>query len=163
MQCSTDGCGAVGRRRGMCDRHYMRWWRESGEKRPRLPRAELFWTKVDKADGCWLWRGSIGKNGYGYFCRGPKRLAHRYAYELLVGIIPYGLTLDHLCRNTGCVNPGHLEAVTIRENTLRGEGPSAVNAKKTHCPRGHEYNSENTYLYRGHRHCKRCWQERAAA
>lgn len=85
-------------------------------------------------------------------------LAHRYAYELLVGPIPEGLHIDHLCRVRLCVNPAHLEAVTCHENNRRSTSPTAVNAKKTHCPRGHEYTEENTYFAPpdGRRMCKPC-------
>lgn len=110
---------------------------------------ELFWSKAEIAewDSCWIWRGAYSgassRSGrYGAFTtRGRKRLAHRVAYELLVGPIPRGLVIDHVrawgCENTLCVNPLHLEAVTNRENVLRGVGYSALNARKTHCPRGH--------------------------
>lgn len=71
-----------------------------------------------------------------------------------------GKTIDHLCRNRGCVNPLHLQAVPMRENTLRGFGPSAENARKTHCKRGHEFTPENTYLHDGRRICKQCNRDR---
>jgi hypothetical protein len=79
------------------------------------------------------------------------------AYELAIGPIPEGLTIDHLCRNRGCVNPAHLEAVTNRTNLLRGDGIAALNARKTHCKRGHEFTPENTYVWReGTRACRAC-------
>jgi len=83
--------------------------------------------------------------------------AHRFGYELLVGPIPTGLTLDHLCRVRTCVNPAHLEPVSIGENVLRGDTRPAANLKKTHCPRGHAYDAANTYIARGgERHCRTC-------
>jgi hypothetical protein len=87
--------------------------------------------------------------------------AHRFAYQMLVGPIPEGLTLDHLCRNTGCCNPEHLEAVTHRDNVLRGVSFAAVNAVKTECPRGHPYDSENTYIVpsTGGRLCRLCQRD----
>ncbi|KKN74894.1 hypothetical protein LCGC14_0386430 [marine sediment metagenome] len=119
-----------------------------------------FWSRVLKTDTCWLWRG-VTSQGYG---RSPIRcdgkyiyaLAHRVAYEELVGPIPEGLQLDHLCRVRNCVNPAHLEAVTSGENTRRGD-TGKNNAIKTHCPKGHPYDEENTrILPNGWRVCKEC-------
>ena len=90
-----------------------------------LPRTakERFWAKVKKTDGCWLWTGWKNDRGYGNFEVDSTRTvkAHRFAYEVLVGPIPDGLTLDHLCRNPSCVNPEHLEPVTLRENIMRAK------------------------------------------
>lgn len=89
---------------------------------------------------CWQWLAGKNKKGYGTIKFNGKRVrAHRWMYQHFVGEIPEGLHLDHLCRNRACVNPAHLEPVTCRENILRGESPSALNARKTHCPLGHEY------------------------
>lgn len=88
----------------------------------RLPVRFLAKMSVDEASGCWVWTAARTSKGYGQFRIGPRPVrAHRYAYTLLVGPIPDGLQLDHLCRNRLCVNPGHLEPVTNWENTLRGE------------------------------------------
>jgi len=107
--------------------------------------------------GCWEWVGSQTSDGYGQWRAFGEHVAHRAVYRLLRGAIPEGLTLDHLCRNTGCVNPDHLEPVTIRENLLRGEGACAKNARKTHCLRGHPFNTDNTYLRKGGgRRCRTC-------
>lgn len=108
--------------------------------------------------GCWLWSGCTGSGGYGRVSVGGKQMpAHRFIYELLIGEIPHGLQLDHLCRVRNCVNPSHLEPVTGRVNILRGEGPCAQHARKTHCPQGHPYDAANTYLHKGkYRYCRIC-------
>ena len=91
------------------------------------------------------------------------RLAHRFAYELLVGPIPEGLTLDHVkargCTSTLCVNPAHLEPVTNEVNILRGIGFPALNAGKSTCPKGHPYSEGNTYLWHGSRYCRICQRD----
>lgn len=122
---------------------------------------DRFWSKVDRSggpDNCWPWLPAKDPGSYGTF---DQTRAHRVAYELLVGSIPEGLCLDHLCRHPVCVNPAHLEPVTHRENVLRGNAPMAVNAAKTHCPQGHEYDEENTYVGEGgsHRYCRACRRE----
>lgn len=114
---------------------------------------ERFWAKVQPTGFCWEWTASKA-HGYGYF-NGSR--AHRFAYELLVGPIPDGLVIDHLCRNRGCVNPDHLEPVTQRENTMRGYSFSRLHARKTHCIRGHEFTPENTKTRsNGARICREC-------
>ena len=98
------------------------------------------------SSACWLWPGALTGGGYGHrWWHGKTNRVHRVAYELSVGPITKGLQLDHLCRNRPCFNPRHLEPVTRRENILRGESPAALNARKTHCKRGHEFTEENTY------------------
>jgi hypothetical protein len=92
-----------------------------------------FWDKVQdrpKGEGCWLWEGAINSQGYGNFWDGVRFVkAHRFAYECLIGEIPEGLTIDHLCRVRHCVNPSHLEPVTMRENFLRGDRPKMKKLK----------------------------------
>lgn len=117
------------------------------------PDVLRFWAKVQPAGDCWIWQGYIMPNGYGQFGAGRRHVyAHRFAYEQWCGPIPQGLQIDHLCRVRNCVRPQHLEPVTCRENLLRGTG----NITKTHCPKGHPYNFENTHWFRGKRYCISC-------
>ena len=120
-------------------------------------RVDGFWAKTRMTNSCWNWLGAINPKGYGEYYNDKKVVkAHRYSYELFEGKIPNGLQIDHLCRNRKCVNPNHLQIVTNKENVLRGNGISAKNSKKTHCPKGHELTPENTYCYRNTRSCKKC-------
>ena len=130
--------------------------------RPRVDAPERFWAKVNKSGGgCWEWTGPKARGGYGAFWTGTKQVgAHCYAYELLIGPIPEGCEIDHLCRNHGCVNAAHMEAVTHQENTLRGNTQAARHAAKTHCPQGHAYDLINTYRRPdGCRQCRTCRRE----
>ncbi|CAA9323420.1 MAG: endonuclease [uncultured Gemmatimonadetes bacterium] len=112
------------------------------------------------AAGCWQWIRTVDPSGYGVLSINARRhLAHRHYYEQQVGPIPEGLVIDHLCRNTRCVNPAHLEAVTTRENILRGVGWSGTHARKTHCPAGHPLEGDNLSAYhlrKGQRKCLAC-------
>lgn len=122
-----------------------------------------FWKKIAFGSLCWEWTGSRnGRNGYGYFNDGHGRIrtAHRLIYEAMTAPIPQGLTIDHLCRNRACVNPAHLEAVTNRENCLRGASGPAQNAAKTHCLRGHPFDASNTHITPRGRECRACWRVR---
>lgn len=115
-------------------------------------------------DGCWEWCGAKMRRGYGTYGAGKGfHLAHRLVYGLTVGEIPAGREIDHLCRNHGCVNPNHLEAVTHRENVLRGNAHAAVNARKNQCPKGHPLSGDNLhphYLKLGRRYCLICSRAR---
>lgn len=91
------------------------------------------------SSGCWLWTRAKDREGYPLKRDGRSNKAHRMVYETFNGPIADGLTIDHLCRFTSCVNPAHLEAVTNKENILRGNGWGAKNARKTSCPLGHPY------------------------
>lgn len=124
---------------------------------PRLP--DRFWAKVEVHDTCWLWTGWCVATGYGRFGPwGKSRLvsAHRTAYEALVGSIPTGLEIDHLCRVRNCVNPDHLEPVTRTENMRRSDLATGIRSARTHCPSGHPYDEANTVRYCGRRYCRSC-------
>ncbi|MEW2498402.1 HNH endonuclease signature motif containing protein [Streptomyces nodosus] len=123
-----------------------------------------FWDKVLLPDGngCMLWRARIHARGYGLFwLNGKYVLAHRVSYLLAHGEIPAGLQVDHVkargCRHRHCVAPAHLEAVTGAENNRRSDSPTAINARKTHCHRGHAFDEANTYNDpAGQRQCRAC-------
>lgn len=151
--CSVEGCEREGSKWGWCWGHFKV-----------LTAVERFWARVKKTPDHWEWTGVLSRLGYGSFmAEGHLWMVHRYSYELLVGPIPEGLTLDHLCRVRHCVWPEHLEPVTLQENILRGSGPIAQHAVKTHCDRGHPFNEENTRIRmrngRPTRVCKVCKNE----
>lgn len=120
-------------------------------------RARLVRKRAVDPSGCWIWQGArwgkYGSTQYRY-----KRLAvHRAAYVIWREPIPEPLVIDHLCRNTRCFNPDHLECVTVSVNTARG---NSYRARVTHCPKGHPYDSANTYLTpQGWRDCRTCRTE----
>ena len=127
--------------------------------------VDRFQAKVEYRDeeDCWEWIGnrSGGKNaGYGQFwVHGRLVKAHRYAYEMEYGPIPDGAVIDHLCRNRGCVNPLHLEAVSHRTNIRRGEGIAAINAIKEACINGHAFDEKNTGYRGATRYCRTCLRD----
>jgi hypothetical protein len=139
--------------------------------KPRPP-IERFMEHVVKTETCWLWTGSTTKAGYGRFnFEGEAQLAHRVSHILFLGLIPDGLTVDHVaergCTHLNCVNPAHLEAVTLMENRARGHRTNAQ-ASVTHCPQGHPYDEENTYRPPntpnpgGQRMCRKCMRVASA-
>lgn len=168
--CSIDGCTRTARCRTWCGTHHERWRRTGTTDLIRPSTEDRFWSKVAPTGFCWEWTGARSNTGYGHFFvdggrAEPKtRGAHRVAWELLIGPIPEGLVLDHLCRNRGCVNPDHLEPVTDQVNMRRGKSPNAVSASTNVCRRGHSL--EDAYLAhrsdgRITRRCRTCQRERA--
>lgn len=136
-------------------------------KTPKLTTIRLV-NMMHRENTCWVWDGAVTKDGYGktFIMIGKYQkniLAHRLSYQVFVGDIPEGLTLDHLCRVKSCINPDHLQPVTMAENLLRAKTiPTTINANKTHCKNGHPFDDENTIHYinkkngRPARGCKIC-------
>lgn len=130
-----------------------------GKTRPLIER--LLEKVRHDANGCWTWTGNTHASGYPKIkVDGRQTQAHRASYVAHVGPIPAGLQLDHLCRNRSCVNPAHLEAVTARENTMRADGPTAVNARRMCCIHGHPLSGDNLIVRfvsgRRRRDCQIC-------
>lgn len=117
---------------------------------------EILKRFVRLAGDCWEWCGTLTNQGYGQIVTNGQFLAHRYIFTGLIGDIGGNLVLDHICENRRCVYPHHLEPMTHKQNTLKGNSASTRNARKTHCPSGHEYSEENTRVWRGIRHCRTC-------
>lgn len=149
-----------------------RWVNEATSALESLPQRQptgtgsefaRFWSKVSFPKGgvgCWLWTGAkLKRQGHGSAGAGRRTTtAHAIAWAYLRGEVPTGTELDHLCRNPPCVNPAHLEPVSHAVNCLRGVGPTAVNARKTHCNRGHRYSTETVHVSpkSGYRQCRLC-------
>lgn len=118
---------------------------------------------VNPITGCWEWNGTLARDGYArtkLLGRVASVPAHRWFYEYVIGPIPDGLPLDHLCRVRHCVNPEHLEPVTTTENNRRAHAAKLVGAHLSVCKRGHEMTDENTRIRQGFHECKECGRER---
>ena len=117
-----------------------------------------------ESDGCWIWTGFVDSKGYGRWAAHGEERAHRASYVAMRGPIPEGTEIDHLCRVRRCINPTHMEAVPHSINVMRGESFSAHHSRKTHCTRGHLFDSDNTYRWangkRKMRVCRTCRRER---
>lgn len=159
--CVVDGCDRPMKSNGVCGTHYWRLRRGKDLLAPvrihvRGTLEERLWAQIDKTESCWNWTGKqVSADGYGRIAlggRGSKRVAaHRVAYEFLVGPIPDGLEMDHLCRNRACCNPAHLEPVTLQENQRRRV------AAMTHCKWGHSLeDAMSPPSLRGGRRCRVC-------
>jgi len=166
--CSVNGCSTKVHAKGWCRKHYTRWTRHGDPLTVRLddPLGRIL-ARSDRSGDCWIWTGRTDSSGYAVMRvdGNNSALVHRLSYELNVGPIPTGLTIDHLCRVRHCVNPQHLQPVTNHVNVLRGIGPTAVNARKTECIHGHPFDAENTIWVTspyGHtnRKCRACRNER---
>lgn len=157
-RCAIEDCERPYKQGGWCSMHYSRWYKHGDPLYVRDPMGR-FWEKVIKApSGCWRWVGHLHPSGYGRVSSGRDpdepavMYAHRFAYKKLVGPIPSGLVLDHLCRHKACVNPLHLQPVTNGVNIRRGS-----RVRVTGCKWGHAYTEENVYYTsQGSRTCREC-------
>lgn len=128
-------------------------------------RVLLYYTKViiGGPDDCWPWTGSTDRKGYGHFrvAKGKTNKAHIFGFLLSGGKLKPGEHVDHKCNNTPCQNPAHLRPLGNKENNARSQSPSAINARKTHCIRGHPLSGANLYIRPdGCRSCRACAAER---
>lgn len=157
MICLVEHCEQPREAKGYCEKHYRRW-RKYGDPLTRQRDWNNYFLVADT--GCWEWQGTVTSSGY---AKSAGVFVHRLMYESHVAPIPDGYEVDHLCRNTSCVNPAHLEAVTPKVNKLRSTSPWANNARKTHCDNGHAFTPDNIYVWQNRRHCKTCKRERQNA
>lgn len=179
--CSVADCPNKAFSKGMCNKHHLRWHKHGDPNivisvQDKRPAAERWRDRyqVHPETGCWLWSESWLVHGYGKISdQGVDKYAYRYVYEQLVGPIPVGMTLDHLCHSRDascaggdtcwhrrCVNPEHMQPVPLAVNIARGQAPPSVNRRKVECKWGHEFTPENTYIRtdgrsRGCRACTR--------
>lgn len=152
--CSIDGCGKPHFARSWCSRHYWRWQHHGDPLWRPTPRPSEM-RHVDKTGACWMWTGRRDANGYG---RANQAWAHRWVYEQVVGPIPKGLELHHVCGRgrKGCVTPHHMVPVTHSEH-MKLEA-----ARRTHCANGHSWDRDDVYIRpdNGKRQCTACARER---
>lgn len=165
LPCTVEGCGSPRFARGLCPRHrrHAIQGKELSAKKliySRFSEAD-FWARVDKSDGCWEWKAALTLAGYGkvQLPSGKTGAAHRLAYERVNGPIPEGLVIDHLCRNKKCVRPDHLEAVTVKENTVRGASSLDFSGRCLSGKHVLESDSDIVQLTRGKRTCAKCKHE----
>jgi len=148
--CTVDDCNRPVSCRELCGMHYSRLARHGSPSITLRTRhsgtpSERFWKRTEKTDKCWYWRGRIARNGYGMYSTGTRtNMAHRFAYTDVVGAIPNGYQLDHLCHNRACVNPSHLRLATNKQNN---ENPAGLNSNNTTGYRGVRYNKKNKRWY----------------
>jgi hypothetical protein len=181
--CTVEDCNEPHHGRGFCRAHYYQMRRDGkGAGGARSTLEQRFWSKVDKngplpvqrpeLGNCWVWISAKHDLVYGMILvdTPPMKGAHRVGYELMVGPIPDGLVLDHLCRRPRCVRYDHVEPVPQPVNIARGEAPALLrewDAKRrgqTHCKYGHEFTPENTRVRRnGRRACRACGRARFSA
>lgn len=169
--CSIPDCDGQVKARGWCWLHLQRWYRHRDPlhepprsipkpKRTRPTVLQRIFSQVEITDHCWIWLGVTTPDGYGRAWSGPGgavKFVHRMMYELCVGPIPDGLTIDHLCRVRPCIRTDHLEVVSLQTNILRSPvAPAAINARKTHCKHGHEFTPENIYRRPARPHTRSC-------
>jgi hypothetical protein len=120
---------------------------------------KLLSHRIIDSNNCWNWTMYVEPRGYGRIrYKGKTTTPHKVSYLEFVGLIPEGLELDHLCKNKKCFNPDHLEPVTRKENNIRSNCSSAINSRKTHCKKGHEYSGDNlrTWKNTGGKLTRRC-------
>lgn len=172
-ECSIEGCFTKSKARGWCPKHWKRWRAHGDPEYAKFVPIrggtddERFWPKVQPTGFCWYWTGALGRYGHGYFNLGADSgrkgiMAHKFAYESLVGLVPEGLELDHLCRNPPCVNPDHLEPVTHAENLRRGFAPAQRINRSGRCGYGHDMTEDNTYTApNGRKSCRVCIRRRS--
>lgn len=164
VSCIAEDCDRRAKARSMCKMHYSRW-RKHGHTRGRPTVLERLISQIEVDGDCWIYTGYTPPDGYGriHYNRKPA-LAHRVCYEQLVGPIPEGLELDHVCRRPACVNPDHLDPVDHRTNAMRGAAPAIRRHRRRECIHGHRMTAENTYVTpQGYRQCRTCRSARQKA